>query len=333
MRQVDDRSRDHALVRAGRGANRLRRRGRDPPEREAAASASPTDADGLSGSVRLAQPEALGRSDRRRADAGPRPRDEARHRQPGARAARHRRVAGGRRLAVTRTSSRAASGSGSASPARSGSTPTSSSRTSRSPRSTSRSRRRSSICSSRSRTSSTSPISSSRTTSQWSGTRPTGSRSCTWARSSRSRPPTSSTGGRCIRTRSLCSRRSRSPTRRSSVGERRSCFPGTCPRRPTRPTGCRFHTRCPFVQPTRCRDEVPSLRAFASGHTVACHWVERDRGGRDPAARSRAGLPASPAGAGSRASSDLNRSGPVNPAATTNGRVFRLLGSTRHAPA
>ncbi len=46
------------------------------------------------------------------------------------------------------------------------------------------------------------------------------------------------------------------------------------------PAGCRFHTRCPFVQPTRCRDEVPPLRELSTGHTVACHWAEELRAGR-----------------------------------------------------
>jgi peptide/nickel transport system ATP-binding protein len=43
------------------------------------------------------------------------------------------------------------------------------------------------------------------------------------------------------------------------------------------PSGCRFHTRCPFRQPTRCHDEVPALRSLEgrpAGHTVACHWAE-----------------------------------------------------------
>jgi peptide/nickel transport system ATP-binding protein/oligopeptide transport system ATP-binding protein len=36
------------------------------------------------------------------------------------------------------------------------------------------------------------------------------------------------------------------------------------------PTGCRFHTRCPFAI-DRCRSEAPALLADASGHATACH--------------------------------------------------------------
>jgi peptide/nickel transport system ATP-binding protein len=46
------------------------------------------------------------------------------------------------------------------------------------------------------------------------------------------------------------------------------------------PPGCRFHTRCPYRQPTRCHDEVPDLRPLDDGHTVACHWAEQIREGR-----------------------------------------------------
>jgi peptide/nickel transport system ATP-binding protein len=46
------------------------------------------------------------------------------------------------------------------------------------------------------------------------------------------------------------------------------------------PPACRFHTRCPYVQPTRCREEVPRLRPLASGHLVACHWAEDIKEGR-----------------------------------------------------
>ena len=46
------------------------------------------------------------------------------------------------------------------------------------------------------------------------------------------------------------------------------------------PPACRFHTRCPYVQPTRCREEVPGLRRLETGHEVACHWAEEIKAGR-----------------------------------------------------
>jgi peptide/nickel transport system ATP-binding protein len=45
------------------------------------------------------------------------------------------------------------------------------------------------------------------------------------------------------------------------------------------PAACRFHTRCPFVQPTRCADEEPLLRKL-EGHSVACHYAEDINAGR-----------------------------------------------------
>jgi peptide/nickel transport system ATP-binding protein len=48
---------------------------------------------------------------------------------------------------------------------------------------------------------------------------------------------------------------------------------GDLPSAATPPPGCRFHTRCPYVQPTRCRDEAPRLRKLGE-HLVACHWAE-----------------------------------------------------------
>jgi peptide/nickel transport system ATP-binding protein len=46
------------------------------------------------------------------------------------------------------------------------------------------------------------------------------------------------------------------------------------------PGGCRFHTRCPFRQPTRCHDEVPALRELRPGHQVFCHWAEEVAAGQ-----------------------------------------------------
>ncbi|MFE7985589.1 oligopeptide/dipeptide ABC transporter ATP-binding protein [Streptomyces cellulosae] len=40
------------------------------------------------------------------------------------------------------------------------------------------------------------------------------------------------------------------------------------------PTGCRFHTRCPWAQAERCATERPQLRDVGGGHRVACHYAE-----------------------------------------------------------
>jgi peptide/nickel transport system ATP-binding protein len=40
------------------------------------------------------------------------------------------------------------------------------------------------------------------------------------------------------------------------------------------PAGCRFHTRCPWAQPTRCAEERPVLREIGPTR-VACHWAEQ----------------------------------------------------------
>jgi peptide/nickel transport system ATP-binding protein len=46
------------------------------------------------------------------------------------------------------------------------------------------------------------------------------------------------------------------------------------------PSGCRFHTRCPWRQETRCDTERPELRLVrvpgaSAGHRVACHFAEQ----------------------------------------------------------
>ena len=38
------------------------------------------------------------------------------------------------------------------------------------------------------------------------------------------------------------------------------------------PTGCRFHTRCPYAT-AQCREAVPQLKEHAPGHWAACHLL------------------------------------------------------------
>ena len=45
---------------------------------------------------------------------------------------------------------------------------------------------------------------------------------------------------------------------------------GDVPSPVNRPSGCHFHTRCPYAQ-ERCTVEAPDLKAVAPGHFVACH--------------------------------------------------------------
>ena len=49
------------------------------------------------------------------------------------------------------------------------------------------------------------------------------------------------------------------------------------------PSGCRFHTRCPFVQPTKCATDEPPLRSL-DGQVVACHYAEQIKAGSIAAA-------------------------------------------------
>ena len=46
------------------------------------------------------------------------------------------------------------------------------------------------------------------------------------------------------------------------------------------PTGCRFHTRCPWRQETRCDTERPELVELSDGHRVACHYATDIEEGR-----------------------------------------------------
>ncbi|QIE43425.1 ABC transporter ATP-binding protein (plasmid) [Rhodobacteraceae bacterium SC52] len=48
---------------------------------------------------------------------------------------------------------------------------------------------------------------------------------------------------------------------------------GEIPNPLTAPSGCRFHTRCPFAK-DRCSTDVPEWREVAAEHFTACHFAE-----------------------------------------------------------
>ncbi len=56
------------------------------------------------------------------------------------------------------------------------------------------------------------------------------------------------------------------PTRR-----RERVIAGEVPSLLNRPTGCEFHTRCPYAEP-RCRAEVPESREIAPSRIARCHF-------------------------------------------------------------
>nr|WP_269778986.1 oligopeptide/dipeptide ABC transporter ATP-binding protein [Propioniciclava soli] len=66
----------------------------------------------------------------------------------------------------------------------------------------------------------------------------------------------------------------------AEASRERILLSGDLPSPANPPTGCRFHTRCPWVRDELCRTEVPALREIAPGRRVACHWAESIAAGR-----------------------------------------------------
>jgi oligopeptide/dipeptide ABC transporter ATP-binding protein len=57
--------------------------------------------------------------------------------------------------------------------------------------------------------------------------------------------------------------------------KKRIILSGDVPSPISPPSGCRFHTRCPYAF-DRCKVEEPAMREVRPGHHVACHLREVD---------------------------------------------------------
>jgi oligopeptide/dipeptide ABC transporter ATP-binding protein len=55
---------------------------------------------------------------------------------------------------------------------------------------------------------------------------------------------------------------------------KRIVLPGEIPSPVHPPSGCGFHTRCPFAE-TKCREEEPPLREWRKGQWAACHFADK----------------------------------------------------------
>ena len=68
----------------------------------------------------------------------------------------------------------------------------------------------------------------------------------------------------------------------SARARKRLILTGDVPSPINPPSGCHFHTRCPYVH-ARCKTDVPKLREVKPGHVAACHL--HDAGITTPLAR------------------------------------------------
>ena len=68
------------------------------------------------------------------------------------------------------------------------------------------------------------------------------------------------------------------PNPNPDVKMNRIVLKGDIPSPANPPSGCRFHTRCPYAT-ERCRTEVPAYREYGKGHFAACHLVEEKYNG------------------------------------------------------
>ena len=64
------------------------------------------------------------------------------------------------------------------------------------------------------------------------------------------------------------------PDPQVSKNRQRIVLEGDIPSPMNPPSGCRFHTRCPYAT-ERCKQEVPKFKEYEKEHWVACHLLER----------------------------------------------------------
>ena len=64
------------------------------------------------------------------------------------------------------------------------------------------------------------------------------------------------------------------PDPEKSRERRRIVLEGDIPSPMNPPTGCRFHTRCPYAMP-KCKEAVPQFKEYDKDHFAACHLLDK----------------------------------------------------------
>ncbi|MCF0133051.1 MAG: ATP-binding cassette domain-containing protein [Blautia sp.] len=64
------------------------------------------------------------------------------------------------------------------------------------------------------------------------------------------------------------------PDPQVSRSRQRIILEGDIPSPMNPPSGCRFHTRCPYAT-DKCKEVVPAFKEYDKGHFAACHMLER----------------------------------------------------------
>ena len=64
------------------------------------------------------------------------------------------------------------------------------------------------------------------------------------------------------------------PDPQLSRTRKRIILEGDVPSPMNPPTGCRFHTRCPYAT-KKCSEEMPKFKEHEPGHWAACHLLDK----------------------------------------------------------